>query len=79
MIDCLTLPTSGLAPVRELVRVVRCDAGAVELEWAWQPRFGFGLRAGRLDRRAGHLVAATGGEAVGLVTHGCGDADVAAD
>jgi GH15 family glucan-1,4-alpha-glucosidase len=65
--DALTLPGAGLAPQRELVRVVEGLAGEVEVGWSFEPRFGYGLAQTRLDARPYGVVATSGGDAVGLI------------
>jgi GH15 family glucan-1,4-alpha-glucosidase len=43
-----------LMPERELLRLIECERGEVEIEWSFEPRPGYGLRPVHL-RRAGQL------------------------
>jgi GH15 family glucan-1,4-alpha-glucosidase len=52
------VPAGRLTPLREVVRKVECLDGEVELEWSVAPRFDYGQRHGRVDRRAGRVVFA---------------------
>jgi len=72
--DAMTLPTSGLAPHRELVRRIEGVSGEVSVRWSVQPRFSYGAVAPRIDVRAGVPVAASGRDAVGVLSFGAGDA-----
>jgi GH15 family glucan-1,4-alpha-glucosidase len=54
--DAMTLvPPGRLTPLREVVRKVECLEGDVELEWSVAPRFDYGRRHGRVDKRAGRV------------------------
>jgi GH15 family glucan-1,4-alpha-glucosidase len=54
--DAMTLvPPGRLTPLREVVRKAECIEGEVELEWTVVPRFDYGRRHGRVDRRAGRV------------------------
>jgi GH15 family glucan-1,4-alpha-glucosidase len=63
--DAMTLP-SGLAPGRELVRRIEGLSGRVPLRWSVEPRLGYGLRPGRLERRLGFPVATAGRDAIAI-------------
>jgi GH15 family glucan-1,4-alpha-glucosidase len=55
--DAMTLvPPGRLTPLREVVRKVECVHGEVELEWTVVPRFDYGRRHGRVDRRADRVI-----------------------
>jgi GH15 family glucan-1,4-alpha-glucosidase len=43
-----------MLPEREILRLVECERGEVEIEWSFEPRAGYGLRSLRV-RRAGGL------------------------
>jgi len=46
--------TRFLMPEREILRLIECERGEVEIEWSFEPRPGYGLRRVRL-RRTGEL------------------------
>jgi GH15 family glucan-1,4-alpha-glucosidase len=70
--DALTLP-AGLAPGRELVRRIDGLSGTVPLRWSVEPRFGYGQRPGRLERRMGLPVAIAGRDAVAILPSSAGE------
>jgi GH15 family glucan-1,4-alpha-glucosidase len=43
-----------LVPEREILRLIECERGEVEIEWSFHPRPGYGLRSS-VVRRAGQL------------------------
>jgi GH15 family glucan-1,4-alpha-glucosidase len=73
--DAMTLPTSGLAPYRELVRRVEGVAGRVPMRWQVEPRPGDGAVL-RPDRRAGVPVVARGRDAIAVIGWDAGDTAV---
>jgi GH15 family glucan-1,4-alpha-glucosidase len=77
--DALTLPTSGFAPFRELVRKVDAVAGSVPMRWAVEPRFGYAGGDGALTRRAGVPVATAGRDAIAICSWDAGDAQIERD
>ena len=77
--DALTLPTSGLAPYRELVRKVDAVAGSVPMRWAVEPRFGYASTDGALTSRAGVPVAAAGRDAIAVCSWDAGGGKVERD
>ena len=78
--DALTLaPGEMLAPLRELVRKVRCVSGTVELTWSLEPRFALGGRRTRIERRGARSVATSGADAVALSSWGAGEQRVEDD
>jgi GH15 family glucan-1,4-alpha-glucosidase len=70
--DAMTLP-SGLAPGRELVRRIEGLSGRVPLRWSVEPRFGYGLGSGRLERRLGLPVAIAGRDALAICPTSAGE------
>jgi GH15 family glucan-1,4-alpha-glucosidase len=55
--DALTLTDERLAPLREVVRRVEGLAGEVPMRWRIDPRFEYGRRPARIERRSERLVA----------------------
>ena len=69
--DAMTLvPPGRLTPLREVVRKVKGLEGEVELEWSVAPRFDYGRRHGRVDRRAGRVVFSDRDQAIALSVWG---------
>ena len=56
----------GRLVVRELVRKAEGLAGAVPLRWSFDPRFGYGARRTRIERRSRHWFAEDGPDALVL-------------
>jgi GH15 family glucan-1,4-alpha-glucosidase len=71
--DAMTLPDGGLGPYRELVRRVEGLAGSVPMRWRIEPRFRYGARAARFDRRAGVPVAVAGRDALAVCSWNAGE------
>jgi GH15 family glucan-1,4-alpha-glucosidase len=78
VIDGMTLDLdTGLAPFRELVRIVEGIEGTVTFAWTVEPRFGYGADARiRLSTHAGVPVFSTGNDAIALCTWAAGDVGV---
>jgi GH15 family glucan-1,4-alpha-glucosidase len=70
--DAMTLP-SGLAPGRELVRRIEGLSGQVPLRWGVEPRFDYGSRPGRLERRLGFPVVIAGRDAMAICSWSAGE------
>jgi GH15 family glucan-1,4-alpha-glucosidase len=64
--DAMLLPSSGLAPTRELVRSIEGVAGEVGMEWRVEPRFDYGRDPARVSMRSGVPVAVAGRLAVAV-------------
>lgn len=71
--DAMPLPLDGLSPAREFVRSVEGLSGAVAMQWAAEPRFGYGATRTRLSTRAGFPVAVAGADALALLAFGAGE------
>jgi GH15 family glucan-1,4-alpha-glucosidase len=70
--DAMALPTSGLAPYREVVRRVESVAGRVPMRWLVEPRPRYGGEV-ELDRRAGVPVATNGSDALAVLGWDAGE------
>jgi GH15 family glucan-1,4-alpha-glucosidase len=70
--DAMTLPTSGLAPYRELVRRIEGVSGLVAMRWRIEPRPAYGTTV-RLERRAGVPIATHGQDAVAMIAWDAGE------
>ena len=69
--DAMTLvPPGRLTPLREVVRKVEGLEGEVELEWSVAPRFDYGRRHGRVDKRSGRMVFSDRDQAIALSVWG---------
>ncbi|MBW3592500.1 MAG: glycoside hydrolase family 15 protein [Actinobacteria bacterium] len=71
--DALTLPLSGLAPTRELVRRVDGLAGRVAFAWTIAPRFGYGGNAPKIERRGSIPLVTSGADALAVVSWDAGE------
>ena len=76
--DALTLPSSGLTPLRELQRRVQGVAGTVRFRWAVEPCFGYAGRRARIESRAAGPLASADADAIGLSLFGAGEPEVSA-
>ena len=75
--DAMTLaPGAALVPQREIVRRAECLSGSVRLAWSIEPRFHFGTKPTRIERRGRRLVEVSKGEALGLGAWDAGDPQV---
>jgi GH15 family glucan-1,4-alpha-glucosidase len=69
--DAMTLlPAGRLAPMREIVRVLECLGGSVELEWSVEPRFDYARHRGSTKDRAGRTFFTHGAHALTLSVWG---------
>jgi GH15 family glucan-1,4-alpha-glucosidase len=65
--DAMTLSDDqAISPMRELVRKAEGLAGIVPLRWSFDPRFGYGARRTRIERRSRHWFAEDGSDALVL-------------
>ena len=74
--DALTLPGSGLSPLRELVRRIDGVAGSVPFAWSIEPRFGYGATGATIQRRAGIPVAIGRSEALAVCAWDVGEPEL---
>ena len=70
--DALTVPATGLGPLREVSRRVEGIAGTVPMAWRVEPRFGYADSQTRLDWRGGVPVASSGGNALAVRSFSAG-------
>ena len=73
--DALALPTSGLAPYREVVRRVEGLSGRVPVRWRVDPRPKYGTSVS-FERRAGVPVVTCGRDALAVLGWDAGDLNV---
>ncbi|HEX6498896.1 MAG TPA: glycoside hydrolase family 15 protein [Micromonosporaceae bacterium] len=78
VVDALTVPGSGLAPARELVRRIEGVDGEVPMRWRVRPRFGYGLAGTRIARRLGVPVATAGSDALAVLSFDAGQPEIGA-
>jgi GH15 family glucan-1,4-alpha-glucosidase len=71
--DAMPLPGAGLPPGRELLRRVEGLAGEVPMRWRVEPRFGYGARRTRIDRRIGVPRATAGSTALAVQVWDAGE------
>ncbi|HEX2044624.1 MAG TPA: glycoside hydrolase family 15 protein [Gaiellaceae bacterium] len=74
--DAMTLPGTGLTPLRELARSVEGLAGSVPLAWSVEPRFGYAAAPTRVSRRNGIAVAHAGADALAVGAWDAGDPEL---
>jgi GH15 family glucan-1,4-alpha-glucosidase len=77
--DALVLHTPGLAPLRELVRVVEGVSGTTAMRWSVEPRFGFATPRTSVASRDGVVVAASGADAIAVSPSGVGEPEIGSD
>jgi GH15 family glucan-1,4-alpha-glucosidase len=76
--DALTLPGGGLSPYRELARRVDGISGDVPMRWSVEPRFAYARKGGRLTLHGGVPIAASGRDAVAVLSWDAGKVEVSA-
>jgi len=74
--DALTLPGGGLGPYRELARRIDGVTGTVPMEWRVEPRFQYGSVAADFNVRGGVPVAASGRDALAVLSWEAGSTTV---
>jgi GH15 family glucan-1,4-alpha-glucosidase len=74
--DAMPLPTSGLAPTRELTRRIEGLSGSVPMRWSVEPRFEYARTRTRIARRGEFLVATGGPDALAVCSWEAGEAEV---
>lgn len=79
VVDAMTLPGPGLAPLRELARRIEGLAGEVSLAWHVRPRFGYAQRRTRIERRLGIPVATSGAAALAVQSWNAGESSADAE
>jgi GH15 family glucan-1,4-alpha-glucosidase len=77
--DAMTLPGPRLGPLRELARRIDGVSGRVRMRWRVRPRFGYGLRPTRIERRGVVPVAVCGGAAMAVCAWEAGTVTVDGD
>jgi GH15 family glucan-1,4-alpha-glucosidase len=78
--DALTLPGGGLSPYRELARRVEGVSGQVPMRWSFEPRLAYAAKGGgRLTLHDGVPIAASGHNAVSVLSWDAGEVDVSAN
>jgi GH15 family glucan-1,4-alpha-glucosidase len=70
--DAMTLPLTGLAPYRELVRHIEGLSGAVPIRWVVEPRFRYATAPVRFGRRGAVPVVTAGRDALAVCSWGAG-------
>jgi GH15 family glucan-1,4-alpha-glucosidase len=66
VVDAMTIPDTGLSPMREVVRSVEGLSGTVAMRWRFSPRFDYGAATPRCEWRDGVPVATWGAEAIAV-------------
>jgi GH15 family glucan-1,4-alpha-glucosidase len=79
VIDAMTLPGPRLSPLRELARRIEGVSGSVPMRWRVRPRFGYGLRATRIEQRGAVPVAVSAGAAMAVCAWEAGTVTVDGD
>ncbi|HET9286538.1 MAG TPA: glycoside hydrolase family 15 protein [Gaiella sp.] len=74
--DALTLPGGELSPYRELARRIDVVAGTVPMEWRVEPRFQYGSETASFTVRGGVPVAASGRDALAVLSWEAGTTTV---
>src|SRR5262245_31042748 len=72
VVDALTIPNGGLAPMRELARSIEGLSGSVPMRWRFAPRFDYGRRQPRREWRESVPVASAGSEALAVPSWNAG-------
>ena len=70
--DAMTLPATGFAPYRELIRRIEGLSGRVPLTWRMEPRLQYGSVSRRIAWRGGVPIVANGRDALALLSWDAG-------
>lgn len=71
--DAMTVPSTGLVPLREVVRKVEGLGGTVAMGWEVRPRFGYGKNGTRTGVRSGSPIAESGSDALAVRSFDSGE------
>ncbi|HTP23954.1 MAG TPA: glycoside hydrolase family 15 protein, partial [Solirubrobacteraceae bacterium] len=76
LLDALTIDKSQTVPWRELVRRLEVLGGSTPMRWRCEPRFGYGSRPARFERRGAAMLARHDHLQLGLRVWGVGEPQI---